>query len=62
MRKHLRAVLDDRQLAKQLAASGLETIRNRHTCGHRVDELLLILRGLDDADAAIHRYASGGAA
>jgi spore maturation protein CgeB len=62
MREHLRAVLDDRRLAEQLAASGLETIRNRHTCGHRVDELLTILRGLDAADSAFHRYAAGGVA
>ena len=33
----------NRDLAKSLAASGLETIRQRHTCAHRVDELLTIL-------------------
>jgi len=26
--------------------SGLETIRARHTCAHRADELLAILAGL----------------
>ena len=40
MRNHLRAVLDDPGLAGALAESGLETIRARHTCAHRVDELL----------------------
>jgi spore maturation protein CgeB len=39
MRRHLRAVLDEPGLARSLAASGLETIRLRHTCAHRVDEL-----------------------
>jgi spore maturation protein CgeB len=44
MRRHLRAVLSEPALAGSLAASGLETIRARHTCAHRVDELLGILR------------------
>ncbi|HEX4165143.1 MAG TPA: glycosyltransferase [Bryobacteraceae bacterium] len=38
----LRDVLHDQSLAQSLAESGLQTIRNRHTCGHRVDELLSI--------------------
>jgi len=42
MRQHLRAVLDDRQLAQQLADHGLKTVLARHTCAHRVDELLSI--------------------
>jgi spore maturation protein CgeB len=40
MKKHLRALLADKQMARELAAHGLETIRARHTCAHRVDELL----------------------
>src|SRR5690606_36175576 len=43
MERHLRAVLDDPDLAASLARSGLETIRARHTCRHRVDELLEIV-------------------
>lgn len=39
----LRDVLEDRDLARSLIESGLETIRTRHTCAHRVDELLDIL-------------------
>ncbi|HSJ96785.1 MAG TPA: glycosyltransferase [Myxococcota bacterium] len=42
MARHLRAVLSDPELARALAQSGLETIRARHTCGHRVDQLLAI--------------------
>ncbi|MEB3044903.1 CgeB family protein [Rhizobium mulingense] len=43
MKKSLRAVLFDTNLAASLAASGLATIKARHTCRHRVDELLEIL-------------------
>jgi spore maturation protein CgeB len=42
MARHLRDVLGDPQLAASLRASGLQTIRTRHTCAHRVDELLRI--------------------
>lgn len=42
MRKHLRDVLHDPSLAEQLAANGLATILDRHTCAHRVDELMSI--------------------
>ena len=40
MRDHLRLLLCDAGVARELAESGLETIRARHTCSHRVDELL----------------------
>ena len=46
MRQQLRAILHDRDLAASLRASGLETIRARHTCAHRVDELLAICGSL----------------
>jgi len=39
MAAELRRVLSDRGLAASLSAAGLETIRNRHTCAHRVNEL-----------------------
>lgn len=42
MRKHLRAVLNEPALARALAEHGLRTILARHTCAHRVDELLAI--------------------
>ncbi len=41
--RHLDDVLHDPALAASLRRCGLETIRARHTCGHRVDELLGIL-------------------
>ncbi|MBE7218474.1 MAG: glycosyltransferase [Caulobacteraceae bacterium] len=44
--RHLRALRDDPVLRVELAGSGLETIRARHTCAHRVDELLGIVAHL----------------
>ena len=42
---------DDADLRASLVASGLATIRARHTCAHRVDELLAIVAGLRTTDA-----------
>lgn len=47
MTRTLRALREDADLRRSLATAGLETIRARHTCAHRVDELLAILAGLD---------------
>jgi spore maturation protein CgeB len=49
MEEHLRDVLNDSALAGSLASNGLETIRARHTCSHRVDELLSIYEGMKPA-------------
>lgn len=46
MRAALRTVLNEPDRAAALAEAGLETIRARHTCAHRVDELVGILAGL----------------
>jgi spore maturation protein CgeB len=42
MTRHLKWLRADPALRASLAASGLETILARHTCAHRVDELLAI--------------------
>jgi len=42
----LEAVLSDRELAASLRREGLRTIAERHTCAHRVDELLAIVGSL----------------
>jgi spore maturation protein CgeB len=42
MQRHLRALLHDQDLAREMAAQGRQTILQRHTCAHRVDELLHI--------------------
>jgi spore maturation protein CgeB len=43
MRNHLEALAADADLRASLAAHGVETIRSRHSCSHRVDELLAIV-------------------
>ena len=47
-------VLRDRELARHLAQHGRRTILERHTCGHRVDELLAIAAelGVETAERA----------
>ncbi len=47
MQRHLAALDADPALAAALAAHGLATISARHSCAHRVDELLAILDRLD---------------
>lgn len=42
MKRGLAAVLSDPELARSLVSHGLATIMARHTCGHRVSELLAI--------------------
>ena len=46
MARHLAALRDDPALRAALVASGLETIRARHSCAHRAQELLAILATL----------------
>nr|WP_298726183.1 glycosyltransferase [uncultured Steroidobacter sp.] len=57
MQRQLRAILNEPALAASLADHGLETIRARHSCGHRVDELLRILSTL--RTASLRRSAGG---
>jgi spore maturation protein CgeB len=46
MQRHLRALLSDKAMARELAEHGRRTILARHTCAHRVDQLLAIVRQL----------------
>ena len=55
MKGRLRDVLHDPELARHLAERGRRTILERHTCAHRVDELLAI-----HADIAAIRAAPEG--
>lgn len=52
MRKHLHEIFHDAELVQSLRSAGLETIRRRHTCAHRVDELLSIYREIMPASPA----------
>ncbi|GAC1477852.1 MAG: hypothetical protein NVS2B11_00900 [Acetobacteraceae bacterium] len=47
MQAQLGALMADPDLRRALADHGLATIRARHTCAHRADELLHILQRLD---------------
>jgi len=58
MRRLVRDVLHDSELAASLAAHGRRTILMRHTCSHRVDELLSICSSLGLAPS---QSAGGGA-
>jgi spore maturation protein CgeB len=49
MQRHIKTLRDDPACAAALAAHGLATIRARHTCAHRVDELLAIVASLSFA-------------
>jgi spore maturation protein CgeB len=48
----LRLVLSDAALAQSQIETGLRAISDRHTCAHRVDELLAIVARLQRNDAA----------
>jgi len=54
--RHLDDVLHDPALAASLRRCGLETILARHTCAHRVDELL----GIADELGLSTAVAGGG--
>lgn len=61
MAVQLRRLLHDPELGATLSAQGLETVRSRHTCGHRVDELLTILVELRPALFSASRPPQEGA-
>ena len=60
MRRHLHQVLNEPALAGALAAHGRDTILARHTCAHRVNELLDVVTSLTDRQAS--SAAAAGAA
>lgn len=49
MESHLRTLLSDQDLADELASHGRRTILQRHTCAHRVEQLLTICEELGTA-------------
>ena len=60
MRDLMRSVLEDASLARDLAQHGRRTILERHTCAHRVDELLAIAAGLGARIEPDRRAAAEG--
>lgn len=51
MMRHLRTLLQEPEAARALADHGVKTIRERHTCRHRVEELLAIYAELQEPSA-----------
>jgi spore maturation protein CgeB len=58
MRRHLRDVLHDAGLARALSEHGRATILARHSCAHRVDELLGIAATLGADTSVPHLHHS----
>jgi len=54
MKRQLNALRNDPELARSVAQSGRRRVLEQHTCAHRVDELLAILRRIGA------RAATGG--
>jgi spore maturation protein CgeB len=48
MKRCLRRLLDDPRAARSLAEHGHRTVLARHTCAHRVDELMQITRAAEE--------------
>jgi spore maturation protein CgeB len=53
MEQHLRTILCDRDLARALSQAGRATILARHTCTHRVNELLAIVATLGATEGGV---------
>ena len=53
MRSHMAALHADTSMRGELAARGLATVRARHTCAHRVDELFDIVRQVRGTGAEV---------
>lgn len=53
MKKHISDLLNDDAMREELAARGLAAIRERHTCGHRTDELLAICEEVSEGMAIV---------
>jgi spore maturation protein CgeB len=51
MRSQLKRILSDPTFAARLAEHGRQTVLARHTCAHRVDELLAIVASLQEVPA-----------
>jgi spore maturation protein CgeB len=53
MREYVRAILNEPELRHSLSQHGLQTVLSRHTCSHRVDELLSIYAQVCSHGAAL---------
>jgi spore maturation protein CgeB len=62
MQRRLRELIDDREHAHALATNGLNTVLRRHTCAHRVDQLLAIYQELARSPKPAAYLAAGAGA
>jgi spore maturation protein CgeB len=53
MKEHINLILNDRKFSSQLVFNGLKTVLDKHTCAHRLDQLLKICEesGIKDSTA-----------
>jgi spore maturation protein CgeB len=51
----MQKILSNDALVKEMTASGWETIQERHTCAHRVDELYRICEELDEKNRTVQK-------
>lgn len=58
MQRHLNALMHDETMRRELAAQGLRTILEHHTCAHRVDQLLDIYNSIEYGIGAEGRLRS----
>jgi spore maturation protein CgeB len=58
MQQHMRALLYDCDMAYELAVHGRQTLMQRHTCAHRVDELIQIYGDLTASEPRQKREES----
>ena len=58
MTQHLRAIVEEPALRASLVESGLETVRARHSCAHRANELMTIVAGLAPASPSLQLVRS----
>ncbi len=59
MKKNMKLLLGNPDLRAELAAAGLDAIATRHSCAHRVDELMSICAELDAE--VVHQKVTTGA-
>jgi spore maturation protein CgeB len=63
MKQHLKTLIENPEMAREMAERGLRTVLARHTCAHRVDELCSITAELglsiDHPESAPARQANG---
>lgn len=55
MKQLMKLVLSDADLSQQLTARGLNTIRNRHSCSHRANQLIAICERLYETSTSLRQ-------